>query len=64
MFNQEVVCVPGRLNQAALAASKIPPRPVMRALGGLFQKWSNQGQRRCSAIAAHHGPEIVDQKQE
>ena len=42
MFNQEVVCVPGRLNQAALAASKIPPRPVMRALGGLFQKWSNQ----------------------
>ena len=42
MFNQQVVCVPGRLNQAALAASKIPPRPVMRALGGLFQKWSNQ----------------------
>ena len=43
LFAQEVVCVPGRLNQAALAAAKLPPRPVLRALGGLFQRWTQQG---------------------
>jgi len=43
LFSQEVVCVPGRLNQAALAAAKLPPRPVLRALGGLFQRWTQQG---------------------
>jgi short-subunit dehydrogenase len=38
----EVVCVPGRLNQAAVTAAQFQPRWLVRSLGGLIAKFRTE----------------------
>jgi len=40
MMHEQVICIPGRVNEAAVTLSRFQPRGMIRTLGGLFAKFN------------------------